>query len=271
MALRAAILQYCAKGTAEDTLPIIDRLVRQAAADSAELVSLPECANFLAKNKEALFQQAEDPEDSISLSSLTALAKQTGIYLHIGSLMMRGKDSEKCANRGYLISPQGKIITQYDKIHMFTASVGDGKEYKEADSFEAGNQPISCDTPLAHFGMSICYDVRFPHLYRQLARNGAKILFIPAAFTEVTGKAHWHVLLRARAIETGCFVLAAAQYGTHADGRRTYGHGLIVNPWGEVLADATDKAEAVMIADLDLAEVEKARKAIPSLSNHQLG
>ena len=271
MGLRAAILQYCASGRAEDTLPVIDRLVRQAAADGAQLASLPECASFLAESRTALFEQAEDPDNSPSLSSLIALVRDTGIYLHIGSLMMRDKGSEKCANRGYLISPKGEIISQYDKIHMFTASVGDGKEYREADSFEAGRHIVSCNTPIGHFGLSICYDVRFPHLYRQLARKGAQILLVPAAFTEVTGRAHWHILLRARAIETGCFVLAAAQIGTHADGRRTFGHGLVIAPWGEVIADAGQQEEAVLIADLNFDDIDKARAAIPSLSNHQLG
>ncbi len=270
MVIRAAILQYCAQGTVAETLPIIDRLVSQAASDSATLVSLPECATFLAKNKEALFQQAESPEDSPSLSHLSSLAASYGLYFHVGSLMMRDRGQDKCANRAYLISPTGEIISHYDKIHMFTASVGDGKIYNEADSFEAGTKAVSCNTPIGHFGISICYDVRFPHLYRKLALAGAKILCIPAAFTEVTGKAHWHILLRARAIETGCFVLAAAQYGTHADGRRTFGHGLIINPWGEVLADAKQQDEAVMIADLNLDEVDSARRAIPSLVNNQL-
>ena len=145
------------------------------------------------------------------------------------------------------------------------------KEYREADSFEAGRQIVSCNTPIGHFGLSICYDVRFPHLYRQLARKGAQILLVPAAFTEVTGRAHWHILLRARAIETGCFVLAAAQIGTHADGRRTFGHGLVIAPWGEVIADAGQQEEAVLMADLDFDDIDKARAAIPSLSNHQLG
>ena len=265
--MRVAVLQYTAGGNAADTLRVITALTEEAAAGGAELVSLPECASFIAPDRQTLFEIAEDSTDSPTLNQLRTLAAQHHITLHIGSLLMRSRGAEKCVNRGFLISPTGEILTHYDKIHMFTADVGDGKRYREAEQFAPGNRPVLCDTDCGRIGMSICYDVRFASLYHYLASEGAQIIMIPAAFTEVTGRAHWHVLLRTRAIETGCFVLAAAQTGTHADGRKTYGHALIINPWGEVLCDAGTTPQTALIVDIDLAEGEQARRRIPSLSH----
>jgi len=181
--------------------------------------------------------------------------------------MMRRRDDKRLVNRGLLFGPDGRQITSYDKIHMFDANVGDGKTYQESASFTAGNAPVIAMIDDMPVGLSICYDLRFPHLYRQLARDGAKLLMVPAAFTAVSGRAHWHVLLRARAIETGCFIIAPAQFGTHADGRQTYGHSLIVNPWGEIIVEADD-GDAVIAAMLDIDEVDRARRAIPSLQTN---
>ena len=178
--------------------------------------------------------------------------------------MIRRRDDYKLVNRSLLFGPDGGLVASYDKVHMFDADVGDRKSYRESASFTAGSTPVIAMIGDAPVGLSICYDVRFPHLYRQLALDGAKLLLVPAAFTAISGKAHWHILLRARAIETGCFVVAPAQSGTHADGRLTYGHSLIISPWGEIIADAGDGDE-VISADLDLAAVAKARQAIPSL------
>jgi len=181
--------------------------------------------------------------------------------------MMRANNDDRQANRGYLIGPDGDILTRYNKIHMFDADVGDGKQYRESEHFKPGDALIHYKTAIGHIGLSICYDIRFPHMYRQLSKAGAEIITIPAAFTKTTGVAHWHVLQRARAIETGSFILAAAQCGRHADGRQTYGHSLIINPWGEILADAGDRTEGFVQAKINLNEVQEARAALRHLQH----
>ena len=232
---------------------------------------MPECANFLAANKIALKEQVEDEANSPTLDLLSALAKKHQIIVSAGSLMMANTASAetdtRVANRSFLINEHGAIIARYDKIHMFDADVGDGKSYRESAHFRPGQQMVDIQTSRGHFGLSICYDVRFADLYRKLAQNGAEILTIPAAFTRPSGAAHWHVLQRARAIETGCFVLASAQIGTHDDGRQTYGHSLIINPWGEVLADAGAMEEGFVIAEIDLTQVASARRKIRNLQH----
>ena len=268
---KAAVLQYTARGTQQDTLPIVEALIGAAASAGADIVCLPECANFLAANKTALKEQVEDEANSPTLDLLSALAKKHQIIVSAGSLMMANTASAetdtRVANRSFLINEHGAIIARYDKIHMFDADVGDGKSYRESDHFRPGQQMVDIQTSRGHFGLSICYDVRFADLYRKLAQNGAEILTIPAAFTRPSGAAHWHVLQRARAIETGCFVLASAQIGTHDDGRRTYGHSLIINPWGEVLADAGTMEEGFVIAEIDLSQVASARRKIRNLQH----
>ena len=268
---KAAVLQYTARGTQQDTLPIVEALIGAAASAGADIVCLPECANFLAANKTALKEQVEDEANSPTLDLLSALAKKHRIIVSAGSLMMANTASAetdtRVANRSFLINEHGAIIARYDKIHMFDADVGDGKSYRESDHFRPGQQMVDIQTSRGHFGLSICYDVRFADLYRKLAQNGAEILTIPAAFTRPSGAAHWHVLQRARAIETGCFVLASAQIGTHDDGRQTYGHSLIINPWGEVLADARTMEEGFMIAEIDLSQVASARRKIRNLQH----
>ena len=268
---KAAVLQYTARGTQQATLPIVEALIGAAASAGADIVCLPECANFLAANKTALKEQVEDEANSPTLDLLSALAKKHRIIVSAGSLMMANTASAetdtRVANRSFLINEHGAIIARYDKIHMFDADVGDGKSYRESDHFRPGQQIVDIQTSRGHFGLSICYDVRFADLYRKLAQNGAEILTIPAAFTRPSGAAHWHVLQRARAIETGCFVLASAQIGTHDDGRQTYGHSLIINPWGEVLADAGTMEESFMIAEIDLSQVASARRKICNLQH----
>ena len=185
--------------------------------------------------------------------------------LLIGSLAIRA-DAGKCANRSYLIRPDGEVAARYDKIHMFDVQLNAGNIYRESDSYAAGGAAIVADVPAAKLGMSVCYDVRFPELFRQLAMAGAQIIAVPAAFTRITGEAHWHILLRARAIETGCFVIAPAQAGKHQDGRETYGHSLIIDPWGEILAEGGTEP-GVISATLDLAKVDEVRGKIPSLSH----
>ncbi len=263
--ITAAVLQYTARGTQEDTLPVVERLIRAAARDGADIVCLPECANFLAADKQQLKQLVEDESSSVSLALLTRLASDCNIIISAGSLMMRSDTDSRAANRSYLILRDGRIAARYDKIHMFDADVGDGKHYHESDHFCPGKRLVTCQTEYGHFGLSVCYDIRFAALYRALAQQGAEIITIPAAFTRPTGAAHWHVLQRARAIETGCFILASAQTGRHDDARLTYGHSLIVNPWGEVLADAGDTDEGFVCAGIDLSEVRAARARIRSL------
>ena len=268
---KAAVLQYTARGTQEETLPIIEALIEAAADAGAEIICLPECANFLAANKHSLKKLAETEANSRSLALLTSLARRYQVIVSAGSLMMAADpdnpEDNRAANRSFLITQDGAIAGHYDKIHMFDADVGDGKSYRESDHFRPGTSVVDVPTNKAHFGLSICYDVRFARLYRDLAHRGAEIITIPAAFTRPSGQAHWHVLQRARAIETGCFVLASAQIGTHDDGRETYGHSLIVNPWGEVLADAGTMEEGFVIAALDLEEVTIARQKIRNLQH----
>ncbi|MEK9790635.1 MAG: carbon-nitrogen hydrolase family protein, partial [Alphaproteobacteria bacterium] len=232
-----AALQYCAAGTAEETLRTLMPLIDRAADDGAKLVCLPEAATFLAASRAALADEAEPAGESPVLDRLCNAAARRGIELSIGSMFFLGPDGRH-VNRHLLVGADGGIRAQYDKIHMFDADVGDGKSYRESRYFAPGDEMVRADSCGMNMGLTICYDLRFPHLYRRLARDGAEMLAIPAAFTFNSGKAHWHVLLRARAIETGCFVVAAAQCGTHADGRRTYGHALIVSPWGEIMAEA---------------------------------
>ena len=265
MTLTVAALQYCASDDAAATLHKIEPLIAKA-AKTAQLICLPEAASFLAASRAQLSELAEWENDSASMKKLAALARQYNVWLLAGSLFLRRCQDRKLVNRGLLFAPDGQVIASYDKIHMFDANVGDGQHYFESNSFAAGTTPVIADLGDIKLGMSICYDLRFAHLYRQLARDGAHILAVPAAFTAVSGAAHWHVLLRSRAIETGCYVIAPAQCGTHSDGRQTYGHALIINPWGEILAEAND-GDGVITAIIDLAKITAARQAIPSLAS----
>ena len=264
--LRVAALQYCASDDAAKTLQHIQPLIAEAAS-KASLVALPECANYLAASREQLFQRAEWDDEGYSKKWLGNMAREFGIWLLAGSLIMRRRDNNQLVNRSLLFGPDGSVVANYDKIHMFDADVGDGKSYQESASFLAGHSPVIAHIDNVPCGLTICYDVRFAHLYRQLALDGAQLFLVPAAFTAHSGKAHWHVLLRARAIETGCFVVAPAQSGTHADGRKTYGHSLIINPWGEIVTEAED-GDAIIYAALDISATARAQNAIPSLKTN---
>ena len=264
--LRVAALQYCASDNVAETLGHIRPLIAEAAC-KARLVALPECASYLAASREQLFQKAEWDDDSYSQTWLSNVASEFGIWLLAGSLMMMRRDNNQLVNRSLLFGPDGTVVADYDKIHMFDADVGDGKSYQESASFAAGQSPVIAHIDNVPCGLTICYDVRFAHLYRQLALDGAQLFLVPAAFTALSGKAHWHVLLRARAIETGCYIVAPAQSGTHADGRKTYGHSMIINPWGEIIAEAGD-GDSIIHAALDLSATAKARNAIPSLKTN---
>ena len=264
--LRVAALQYCASDDVAKTLHHIQPLIVEAAS-KASLVALPECANYLAASREQLFQRAEWEDESYSQKWLGNIAREFGIWLLAGSLIVRRRDNNQFVNRSLLFGPDGAVVADYDKIHMFDADVGDGKSYQESASFAAGQSPVIAHVDNVPCGLTICYDVRFAHLYRQLALDGAQLFLVPAAFTALSGKAHWHVLLRARAIETGCYVVAPAQSGIHADGRKTYGHSLIINPWGEIIAEAKD-GDAIIYAALDLSATARAQNAIPSLKTN---
>lgn len=244
-------------------------LIRAAAAEGAAFIATPEMTNLLdirpGQARPKIRQEGEDT----CLESLSALAAELGVTLLIGSLAVALPDDERFANRSFLIGPDGKIVARYDKIHMFDVEVGDGQTYRESRAYKAGTEAVLAQAPFGQVGMTICYDVRFPHLYRALGQAGAELITVPAAFTRVTGQAHWHVLLRARAIETGCFILAPAQGGTHEDSRETFGHSVILSPWGEVLAEAQDDTPGIVLADLDLNQVTKARARIPALHNDQ--
>jgi predicted amidohydrolase len=239
--------------------------VRQAAAQGAQYVQTPEITTLMETDKVRLHAAVQTEQDNTAVAAFSALAKDLGIWLHIGSMAVKTGE-ERLANRSFLFAPTGEIVVRYDKIHMFDVSLPNGELYRESKSYRPGGEAVLATLPWGNLGMTICYDLRFPYLYRALAQAGAHFLAIPASFTVPTGKAHWHVLMRARAIEHGCFVLAAAQSGRHEVGRDTYGHSLIVSPWGEVIADAGVETGFV-IADLNLAEVQEARQRVPSLQH----
>ena len=240
-------------------------LIRQAAGHGAELIATPEMTTLLDRRPGAVWEKSTTEDADPGLRAFRALAKDLGVTLLIGSIAIRAGNN-KCANRSFLIGPDGGVLASYDKIHMFDVQLNAGNVYRESDSFAAGDRPVTVAIPVATLGLTICYDIRFPDLYRTLAISGASIITVPAAFTRITGDAHWHILIRSRAIETGCFIIAPAQGGRHDDGRETYGHSLIVDPWGEILAESGIDP-GVITATLDLARVGEVRGKIPSLQH----
>lgn len=267
----AALVQLSVSDDPAANLPVTLDLVRAAATGGAGFVLTPECTNILSSDR-AHQQAVLHPEETDpTLAALRAEAERLGIWLLIGSLALKTGDADgRFANRSFLIGPAGEIVARYDKIHMFDVDVSPTEKYRESEGYRPGSKAVLAQTPFARIGLSVCYDLRFPQLFRRLARGGAQILTVPAAFNDTTGAAHWESLLRARAIENGCFVLAPAQCGTHAAHagrpRRTHGHSLAVAPWGEVLADA-GMAPGVTLVDLDLRRVDEARARVPSLSH----
>lgn len=265
MALRVGLVQLTAGDDPAANLPITRAHIRTAAAGGAQLIATPEVTNIVSSSRShqraVLRSEADDP----TLAALRAEADALGVWLLIGSLALLGDEGAdaRFANRSLLINPAGDIAARYDKIHMFDVDLPNGETYRESAGFAPGSRAILADTPLGKIGLTICYDMRFGALYRALAQSDAQIITVPAAFTVPTGRAHWHVLLRARAIETGAFILAPAQCGQHV-GRKTYGHSLVVSPWGEVIAEAAD-SQGVTFADIDLTQVDEARARIPSL------
>ncbi|WP_334174411.1 carbon-nitrogen hydrolase family protein [Pseudoxanthobacter sp.] len=265
---KAACVQMRSTRTVAENIAAAEELIRAAAAAGAHYVQTPEMTNILERSRAALFDKITGEAADASLARFRPLAAELGIHLHIGSLAIR-LDDGTVANRGFLIGPDGAIRARYDKIHMFDVDLAGGESWRESATYRPGTEAVVTGLPDIRLGMAICYDVRFPHLFRAQAKAGAGLLSVPAAFTRQTGEAHWHVLLRARAIENGAFVAAAAQGGRHEDGRETFGHSLIVDPWGTVLAEAADDAPGFIIAGIDPAAVDSARGRIPSLKNER--
>jgi predicted amidohydrolase len=241
------------------------RMIGEAKAAGAAYVLTPEMTNILAAKREQLLAVVVEEEMDASLATLREVARELGIYVHVGSLAIK-VSHDRAANRSFLIDPKGDIAARYDKIHMFDVDLAGGESYRESRNYRPGELAVLADLPWGRIGLTVCYDLRFPALYRALAEGGATMLAIPSAFTNQTGEAHWHVLIRARAIENGCFVFAAAQGGRHENGRDTYGHSLIVDPWGRILAEGGTEP-AIVMAEIDLTEVAKARARIPSLQH----
>ena len=240
-------------------------LVRQAAEAGAHYVQTPEMTSLVERSKASLFEKVTGQDDDPTLAALREVARERGIVIQVGSLAIRNGD--KVANRAFLIDAQGAITASYDKLHLYDVDLPNGERWRESATYTGGACAVVAETPWAPLGLAICYDIRFPALYRALAQAGATILTAPACFTQQTGEAHWHVLHRARAIETGSFMISAAQGGHHEDGRDTYGHSLIVDPWGQVLADAGGAEPGVILAEIDLARVTDARARIPALQH----
>ena len=241
------------------------KLIGEAKTGGADYVLTPEMTNIMELSREKLFSTIVPEENDPTLATLRELARALGIYIHVGSLAVKIAP-EKAANRAFLIDRRGDIVARYDKIHMFDVDLANGERYRESRSYRAGELAVTADLPWGRLGITICYDLRFPALYRALAEAGASFLAIPSAFTKQTGEAHWHVLMRARAIENGSFVFAAAQGGHHENGRDTFGHSLVVDPWGRIIAEGGTEP-GVIFADVDPAEVAAARARIPSLQH----
>lgn len=264
-AFKVGLIQMRSGLKPEANLDDATLLIAEAKSGGAVYAQTPEMTNIMILGGEKLFAAIVEEEKDNSLARFRELARQHAIHLHIGSLAIK-VSPDRAANRSFLIDPNGDIAARYDKIHMFDVDLDNGESYRESSSYRAGELARHADLPWGRLGLTICYDLRFPALYRALAEAGASFIAIPSAFTRQTGEAHWHVLMRARAIENGCFILAAAQGGMHENGRATFGHSIVVNPWGKVIAEGgTDPG--VIFADIDPADIAAARGRIPSLQH----
>lgn len=262
---KAACVQLRSTDDVAENIRDTVRWVREAAARGATFIATPENTTLMAPDGGAKLAQSFDEAHDPALPVFSALAKELKVWLLIGSLAIKVSDS-KTANRSFLFAPDGSVRARYSKIHLFDVQLASGENYRESNTVAGGGEAVVADTDMGKVGLSICYDLRFPQLYRKLAQKGAFLFTIPSAFTVPTGNAHWHVLQRARAIENGAFVIAPAQGGTHANGRKTYGHSLIVSPWGEVLAEAGTEP-GVIVADIDPALADDARAKVPNLQH----
>lgn len=266
MTLKAAAIQMCSGVDPEKNAADMTKLVREAASQGAIYVQTPEMTGAVQKDRAGLMAVLKDEANDVVVSTAQELARDLGIHVHVGSTAIALADG-KIANRGFLFAPGGARICTYDKIHMFDVDLDNGESWRESAVYRPGGEARVAELPFGKLGFAICYDVRFPALFRTEAVAGAEVLTVPAAFTRQTGEAHWEVLLRARAIENGAFLIAAAQAGVHEDGRETFGHSMIVDPWGKVLASAGGSGEAVVIAEIDVDQVKAARAKIPNLKN----
>lgn len=267
-ALNVSCIQYCADSNSDRNLGTIRRLVGRAASDGAQLICLPEYATCYGTARGQLKVGAADEEEHTGLIELQALAQQHAIWLLIGSIAIK-RDDGLINNRSYLIDDGGGIAARYDKIHLFDVDLDGGESYRESKTIKAGDKAVLVETPFGRLGLTICYDIRFPQLYRTLAKAGADIIFAPAAFTRTTGRAHWHTLVTARAIESGAYLIAPCQCGDQRGKLARYGHSLIVDPWGKQLADGGEKAGFIK-AEIDLENAAAARRMIPALQHDRL-
>ena len=264
--ISVSCLQYTSTTNELHNLEIIKSLINKAIDLGSDIIALPECATALQGDPSNTIKLAKTQSENISLKILKEIAKTNSVHILIGSLPI--KTNNKITNRSFLIGPNGKTLYKYDKIHMFDVNLPNGESYKESDTYSPGSKAVLAKVKLqkiVKIGMTICYDLRFPNLFQDLAINGAEIITVPSAFSKNTGKLHWHTLLRARAIETGCFIIAPAQTGTHCKGRKTYGHSLIISPWGKIIADAKKETNLIN-AKINLDIVKEARLAIPNLN-----
>jgi len=270
--MKVAALQLCASDDPIANLAHTLSMVQQASEAGAQFIATPEVTNCVSSSRRRQNKVLALQENDQTLAAMCTAAARFGVWISVGSLALKLPDDDRFTNRSFMIDPSGQIVAQYDKIHMFDVTLSETEQYRESDGYRAGDHAVIADTAFGRIGMTICYDIRFPHLYRGLAKSGASILLIPAAFAQPTGRAHWEVLLRARAIETGCYVIAAAQTGEHQTSqrrpRKTYGHSMIVSPWGEIMADAGED-QGIIYADLDLSLVESTRARVPSILSNQ--
>lgn len=266
--LTVALIQMRSCGDEVKNFIALEEMVRDAASQGAMYVQSPEMTGMIEKNPRKLLDGINAQEGNAFFAKCSNLSKELGIWLHIGSNAVKA-DNDKCYNRAAIFSPLGEQVCNYDKIHMFDVDLGAGNRWKESARYEAGYQSMVVDMDGVKLGTAICYDVRFPQIFRSQAKLGAKILTCPAAFTKPSGEAHWEILLRARAIENGAFMLAAAQGGVHEDGRETYGHSMIVDPWGAIVAELNHNEPGILVAEIDLAKVDDARAKIPALNNER--
>ena len=267
--MRVGLVQLRTPASHDGALRHVVPLVRAAAAGGAVFIATPEVTNIVQRDRAQMIPSIVSPETDPVVLGLRNLAVELGVWILIGSALVRRPDGT-IANRSFLVKPDGAVGASYDKIHMFDVDLPNGERMRESEAFEAGDRLVTVQAAGAVLGLTICYDLRFPVVHRALAKSGAQVITVPSAFTRPTGEAHWEILLRARAIETGSFILAPAQGGTHQDGRATWGRSMVVGPWGEVLAQAGHDDPAVILADLDLAAVSRARQAIPALANDRV-
>lgn len=263
---KAACVQLRSGRTISDNIETTSALIREAAAAGARYVQTPEMTHLVETSRTSLKEKISLTENDAAVLAFSSLAEELKIHLHVGSLAIARADG-KVANRAFFFSPEGETLATYDKIHMFDVDLENGESWRESNTYEPGLESPVVKTDFASFGLAICYDLRFPALFREQALAGANILTAPACFTQQTGRAHWHVLLRSRAIENGSYMIAAAQGGLHEDGRTTFGHSLIVDPWGEIIAESFGDEPGFITADIDLEKIEKVRGRIPVLKH----